>query len=170
MGSSNPVVLVDTNVIIEAVRTRCWNALAGGLALETVATCSEEAQRGNHSRPGYVRVTSDDLGRLRAVHDVTQIERAMVSLAYADAPGMDAGERDLFAHAFARVARGDKVWVLCSPDKASIRAGIALHWEDQLCSLGFLAESVGARFHTPLAAHFHEAWLSRYRTQYLLER
>jgi hypothetical protein len=41
VGPKATVVLVDTNVIIEAIRTRCWNALTGGLRVETVAECRD---------------------------------------------------------------------------------------------------------------------------------
>lgn len=34
-----PSILVDTNVIIEAVRTGCWAALTGQLRVETVVAC-----------------------------------------------------------------------------------------------------------------------------------
>lgn len=45
------VVLVDTNVVMEAVRTHCWNAMAGGLWVETVEECREEALRGDRGHP-----------------------------------------------------------------------------------------------------------------------
>lgn len=41
--SATSIVLVDTNVIIEGVRTECWAAVTGGLHLETVAAGREEA-------------------------------------------------------------------------------------------------------------------------------
>jgi hypothetical protein len=164
------VVLTDTNVIIEAVRTRCWNALAGGLRLETVEECREEALRQPRDRPGYVRVSEHDVSRLSAVHPVNDLDRALFGLEYAPAVGMDPGERDLFAHAFARSVAGDAVWILCSPDKASVRAAVALGWHDRMHSLASIASAVGARTCTPLADHFGERWLSDFRTACLLGR
>jgi hypothetical protein len=158
-------VLVDTNVIIEAVRTGCWPALTGGLQVETVATCSAEATAGNRDRPGYVPVTEEHLRRLARVHPVTATERAALALAYAGADGMDDGERDLFAHAH---ALAHEVWVLCSPDKASVQAAVSLGWGDRLRSLASLAERVGARPTPAFKSHFEEAWLSTWRTHYLL--
>lgn len=163
-------MLVDTNVVIEAVRTKCWNALTGGLRVETVEECRDEALRGDRGRPGYVAVGEGDLSRLAAVHRVTELERATFGMEYPDAQNMDAGERDLFAHAYARAAGSDSVWLLCSPDRASIRAAVALGWHDRLRSLAALAEAVGARASAPLADHFGKRWLSDFRTICLLKR
>lgn len=166
----NTVALVDTNVMIEAVRTRCWNALAGALRLETVEECRDEAARGDRSRPGYVPVGAADLARLAHVHPVSALQRATFALAYAGAQNMDPGERHLFAHAYARAARGDDVWVLCSPDRAAVRAAVALGWRDQTRSLAALAGAAGARPSPSLADHFGERWLSDLCTAYLLGR
>ena len=78
---------------------------------------------------------------------------------------MDDGERDLFAHAR---ARGDEAWLLCSPDKASVQAAVALGWGDRLRSLAALAARVGARPGTAFKSHFEEAWLSAWPTHFLL--
>jgi len=162
------VVLVDTNVVLEAVRTRCWNAVTGGLRVETVEECRDEALRGDRGRPGYLPVSEQDLARIGAVHPVSALERATFAMAYADAQNMDAGERDLFAHAFGRVARGDDVWVLCSSDKACVRAAVALGWQERMHSLAALATAVGANPRPPLLDHHGERWLSNLRTEYLL--
>lgn len=169
-AARDTVALVDTNVIIEAVRTKCWKALTGSLRVETVEECRDEAGRGDRSRPGYVPVSGDDLGRLAKVHAVGDLERATLGLAYAGAQNLDAGERDLFAHAFVRAAAGDDVWVICSPDRAAVRAAVALGWRDQTRSLAELAAAVGARPNPPLAGHFGERWLSDLCTAYLLGR
>jgi hypothetical protein len=159
-----PVVLADTNVIIEAVRSGCWAALTGGFSIETVETCRNEALAGDRTRSGYVEVTERVLARLARVHPVTGAESAAFTLAYESADGMDDGERDLFAHAFGRT---DDTWLLCSPDRASVRAAVALRWSDRLVSLGELARRVGGR--PSLRAQFEAAWLSHCRTQFLLQ-
>ena len=46
------VVLVDTNVIVEAYRTETWRALAGSYGIETVKDCVTETQTGYRSWPG----------------------------------------------------------------------------------------------------------------------
>jgi len=120
--------------------------------------------KGHPGRPGYVAISDAQLERLSRVHRVTPVEQAAFSLAYAGADGMDDGERDLFAHAY---GRADDAWLLCSPDKASIRAAVALGWGDRLCSLGALATRVGAR--PALRVQFEEAWLAEWRTHFLLQ-
>jgi hypothetical protein len=164
----DPIVLVDTNVILEAVRTRCWNAVTGGMCVETVEECRDEALRGDRGRPGYVPVGEQDLARIRTVHPVSPLERAAFAMTYPDAQNMDAGERDLFAHAFGRVGRGDEIWILCSSDKACVRAAVALGWHDRMHSLGALATAAGATPRPPLLEHHGERWLSSVRTEYLL--
>lgn len=168
LARKDTVVLVDTNVMLEAVRTRCWNALTGGLRVETVEECRDEALRGDRGRPGYLPVSAQDLARIRGVHPVSALERATFGMAYEDAQNMDPGERDLFAHACARASRGDAVWVLCSADKACVRAAVALGWHERMHSLGTLAAAVGTHPHPALLDHYGERWLSRVRTEYLL--
>lgn len=162
------VVFIDTNAIIEAVRTATWNAVTGGLLVETVEECVEEAQRGESTNPSYVLVSPKDLRRLHKVHLVSDTDRARHVLYDREAMNMDAGERDLFAHAYCRESAGDTHWVICSPDKASIRAAVRVGWADRLVSLERLSSEVGGRPKTPFKQHFGEAFLSRCRTEYLL--
>ena len=64
------VVLVDTNVIIEAHRSGTWAALVGAYRVETVEDCVTETQTGYERRP---REQWIDVGELKAslggVHD-----------------------------------------------------------------------------------------------------
>jgi hypothetical protein len=168
VARKDTVVLVDTNVVMEAVRTRCWNAVSGGLCIETVEECRDEALRGDRGRPDYLPVSEQDLARIRNVHPVSALERATFALAYGDAAGMDAGERDLFAHAYGRMTRGDSVWVVSSADQACVRASVALGWHERMYSLASLAAAVGANPNPALLAHHTERWLAHVRTKYLL--
>ncbi len=165
---ANPTVLVDTNVMIEAVRTSIWNAVSGGTRLETVEECASEARRGDRFSEGYTVVSEEDLGRLDEVHGVTERQRAGFLLRLGDTE-LDDGERDLFAHAMGRDE--PPPWVLTSPDRAAVRAAVGLGWKDRLISLEELAEKVGcppARI-TRLRNHFTTRWLSSARTDALLE-
>jgi len=158
----------DTTSIIEAVRTKCWNALVGGRLVETVEECHNEAGRGDTLRHGYVHVSAADLARLHQVHCVDRKTEAQFRLAYAGAAGMDKGELHLFAHAHARMSAGDDVWVISSADKASVRAAVDLDWGDRMHSLEALAKSVGATPNPALDEQHTEAWLVRIRTAYRL--
>lgn len=164
--ASDVTVLVDTNVMIEAVRTACWNALTGGLRVETVEECREETQRGA-GRRGYVEVSEGHLDRLSAVHPVDDLQRAELLLASPAALALDPGERDLLAHA---MGRADPVWVLASPDRAAVRAMVELALHAHLRSLEALLSAVGASGHSRLAAQFGTRWLAEARTSSLLGR
>jgi hypothetical protein len=162
----SPGYLPDTNAIIEAVRTGCWNAITGGLNVETVTQCRDECLRGDRLSTGYVAVSPADLSRLAAIHPVSEEEVAMLLLV-PEAAALDRGERDLFAHAY---GRSDDVWLVCSPDHASVDLGVALGWEDRLISLGDMLRLVGGRADPPFRSHFESSWLSRQRTLALLRR
>ena len=155
-------VLVDTNAVIEAVRTGTWNAVAGARRVETVEECRDETQRGNPHDPGYVTVEPDHLARLAEVWGVDDEQRAALVLACPRAAGLDPGERDLLAHV---LARGDDGWALCSPDIACVRAAVALGMSDRLTALETLADAVGARPRPPLKHHFTRRWLDEQRTR-----
>lgn len=162
----SPLYLLDTNAIIEAVRTGCWNAITGGLHVETVTECRDECLRGDRLSTGYVTVSPADLSRLAAIHPVSEEEMAMLLLV-PEAAALDDGERNLFAHAY---GRSDDVWLVCSPDHASVDLGVALGWEDRLISLADMLRLVGGRADPPLRSHFDSPWLSRHRTLALLRR
>jgi hypothetical protein len=77
---------------------------------------------------------------------------------------IDAGERDLLAHALARSDRG--LWVLASPDKAAIAAAVDAEIHDHLVSLEEILGAVGVRAN--LRYHFTKDWLVKERTSALL--
>jgi hypothetical protein len=147
-------------IIIEAVRTRCWQAIAGQHQVMTVDTCAEELRRGDLAAPGYVVVSADDLKRV-GIESLPALAAARFRLQYPNADGMDDGERDLLALATTR----QDDFRLCSCDKAAVLASHAMGWIDRLVSLESLAESVGARPHPPLRVQFTEARLSEWRTK-----
>lgn len=157
------VVLVDTNIIIEAVRTGCWNALVSRFALETVDKCLEEARTGDPTRRAYVAVDAEQLKGLSKAHSVTAIEKAYLAVALPTADQLDAGERELFAHALGRA----DAWIAGCADRAALKAAFALGWKDRIVSLEAMAEDAGAR--PKLKRHFRERWLSDVRTAFLLE-
>lgn len=160
--ASGPVYLFDTNAIIEAVRTGIWGAVAGGLSIETVKECEEECRRGDMLSFGYVAVEQADLDRLRAVHVPSDEEIAGIIMKE-HAEGLHDGERDLFAHALHRLQPDD--WLVCSPDKASVRFAVVAGYGDQIISLEVAIRRVGARVPRGLRDHFTERWLTTRRTE-----
>ena len=112
-------VLVDTNVILEAYRVGLWRALAGGYSVETVEDCVTETQTGFQRRRPERQIDARELRvSLGAVHSVKNLERAELAVRVHDI-ALDIGEASLWAHALNR----NDAWVLCGPDKASLRLG-----------------------------------------------
>jgi hypothetical protein len=125
-------VLVDTNVIIEASRISASKALTGGYRVETVEMCVIETQTGLQRRRREQQIDYGSLrNSLRAFHVVSKAERAAALLKDEQIRFLDAGEQMLWAHALTRT----DAWVLCGPDKASLRVGIRLGYRDRLFSL-----------------------------------
>jgi len=150
-------VLVDTNVILESHRTRAWRALAGGYRLETVEACIIETQTGSQRRPPHRRIDEAELrASLNAVHPVSTRERAEPALRVSDIH-LDEGEASLWAHA---IHRTDD-WILCGPDKASLRFGLRLAFRERLVSLERLLHDAGHRPQTALRPQYTDKWHAR---------
>lgn len=148
------IVLVDTNVIIEAFATNCWGPITTYFVVETVEKCEEEARTGDPLRPGYVKVDDKALRTgLRKVHRVSDKDRATLVLTDPKSFGLDDGERDLLAHALTR----KDAWLIVSADKAAIYAGLRLGWRQRIISLERAAQAHGAQ--PKLKGHFQERWL-----------
>lgn len=102
MARHHGPVFVDTNVILESRRTRCWRALAGGYHVETVEDCVAETQSGNQRQRPERRIDRHGLRKsLAAVHRVTNRKRAELAVGVPDI-GLDTGESSLWAHAVHR--------------------------------------------------------------------
>lgn len=161
------VLLMDTNIIIEAVRVNCWTALTAHFSAATVEKCCEEARTGDLHRPGYVEVSEQALRERLMVHAVPEVRLAELALRDPESFRLDAGERHLWAHA---LGRGD-AWIASCCDNAAISAAVRLGWEDRLKSLEELAQAAGARPAVrKLKEQFGSARLSAWRTAALLRR
>jgi hypothetical protein len=149
---------VDTNVIIEAWRVGAWRALRGGYTLETVEECVIETQTGYQNRRPEQQIDQGALlAGLKAVHKVSDAERAAALIRDGEIAMLDEGEKALWAHALAR----SDAWVLCGPDKASLRIGVRFNLRDRLISLDGLLEDAGFRPKTALKSAYRQDWLSR---------
>lgn len=153
------IVLVDTNVIIEAHRTHCWAAIADYFALETVEKCVEETQTGAQNRLPEQNIKQVKLKvSLSAVHVVTEIQRAGFLLKH-KIP-LDPGERDLLCQAESR----KDAWILASPDKAAMRFMFFQGWIDRLVSLEKLVTHLKVKTTRPLGRNYTESWSVGERT------
>lgn len=150
-------VLVDTNVIIEAWRVDAWRALCGGYALETVEECVIETQTGFQNRRPEQQIDRQMLlTGIKTVHKVTDAERAAALIRDGEIAMLDEGEKALWAHAIAR----PDAWVLCGPDKASLRIGVRLNLRDRLVAVERLLDDVGFHPKTPLKGPYRQDWLN----------
>jgi hypothetical protein len=151
-------VLLDTNAIVEAWRVDAWRALRGAYALETVEECLIETQTGYQNRRPEQQIDREILlAGLKAVHKVSEAERAAALVRDGEIAMLDEGEKALWAHALARA----DVWVLCGPDKASLRIGVRLGLRERLVALDGLLDDVGFRPKTALRSAYRRDWLDR---------
>ena len=157
-------VLVDTMTILDAHKWAAWKALSGGYSVETVEDCVVETQTGFQRRRPEENIDAAQLRKdLRAVHTVTEAQRANVLL-NADGIALDLGEQSLWAHALTRT----DAWVLCGPDKASLRFGVRMKCRDRMISLESLLLDVG--FNPKNLDEKHTAkWLDRVLGEFVIE-
>lgn len=158
MSLRSRIILVDTNVIIEAHRTNVWPALTEALQLETVGFCVLETQTGWQNRRPEQRIDEAALrASLRQVHNVSELDRAKAATRDPQLGWLDAGERDLWAHAMGR----EDTWLLCGPDAASLRVGVRLGFRERLAALDALCAEAGCRPAPALKAQYTRAWLEK---------
>lgn len=87
-------VFADTNVILEAFRTRCWTAITTHFAVETVEKCVEETLTGDPTDPRHVAVAPAELhAGLTARHPVTRKELAALVTSQSGCMTLDDGRK-----------------------------------------------------------------------------
>jgi hypothetical protein len=151
-------VLVDTNVILECWRIGAWKALSSGYAVETVEDCVIETQTGYQRRRAEQQIDRATLvACLAAVHKVSDAERAAAAVRDVLFSYLDVGEQSLWAHALAR----SDAWVLCGPDKASLRFCVRAGFRNRLMALENLLHDVGYRPATALRTNYTSGWMGK---------
>ncbi len=155
-------VFMDTNAMIEAHRVKAWAALAKAFQVWTVDECLVEAATGDRLRQGYVPVDVETVRETLRIAEVPTGKQAQVATALPVGLNLDPGERDLLAAALAH----PRVWFICSPDKAAMRAGYALGVLDQFVSLEQLGKVVGLR--PAWRQPFTEKWLTGFKSNLIL--
>jgi hypothetical protein len=134
-------VLMDSNAIIEAHRTRCWTNLLAFYSIETVDMCARECASGTQQlHRNYVPVDTNALRENIATHKVTDAMRLQLVCREPTAADIDDGEKDLLA--FAMTLPSD-VFLICSPDKACMKVAAKMGLLERLVSLQELANRVG---------------------------
>ncbi len=103
-----------------------------------------------------IRLTHSELrGSLAAIHSVEDWERAELAVLAPDI-ALDRGEKSLWAHALNR----NDHWMLCGPDKASLRLGVRLGFRERLVALEQLLNDIGYRPRTSLRRNYTRKWLA----------
>jgi hypothetical protein len=157
MARHHGPVLIDTNAILECFRVGSWRALLNGYGVETVEDCVTETQTGFQRRRPELQIDAAQLvASLKAVHPVVDAQRAVVAIRAPDI-ALDVGERSLWAHALTR----NDAWVLCGPDKASMRFGVRLGLKDRLIALEALLADAGHRPKEALKLAYTTKWLEK---------
>lgn len=160
-------VLVDTCVIIEAFRIKCWKALCNHFDVETVECCVAECCTGDPLRPGRVDISHEELvAGLAQIHTVDATMLATLTLECHDLPALDDGELHMMA--WLRAHPEDAVLtVISTADQAAVRATHTLDLLDRVWSLEEMAKTahVGRKQLNGLHSHFQEDWLSSLRTK-----
>lgn len=165
MARHHGPLLVDTNVILECWRVGAWGALSGGYPVETVEDCVIETQTGFQNRRAEEAVDATTLrsALAHAPHAVTKLQLASLDLATSGIQ-LDPGERSLWAHARER----KDAWLLCGPDRASLRVGVRLGFRDRLMALETLLADAGHRPRIALKQNYSAVWHARTVGEYVV--
>ena len=155
MAPHSEPLLVDTNVIVECHRVGAWRALTSRYRTQTVEKCVEETQTGFQNRNPEQQIDEKLLrGSLAAVYAVTELEIAKAVIRESLIGTIDPGEKHLWAHALERT----EAWILCGPDKASLKIGVRLGLRERLVSLERLLGDIGHRSNPSLKGWYTEKW------------
>ena len=156
MSPHSGPLLVDTNVTLECHRTGCWRALTSRYPTETVEECVKETQTGFQRREPEQQIVEEMLRQsLAGVRAVSEQDLAAALVREPLIGHLDAGERHLWAHALTRA----DAWILCGPDKASLRIGVSLGFKTRIVSLERLLHDIGHRSKTTLGRQYGQKWL-----------
>ena len=138
-------------------RIGSWRALVGGYRVETAEDCVTERQTAFQRRRPERQIDAHELrASLAAVHPVADRERAELAMRVSYI-ALDRGEALIWAHVLNR----NDGWILCGPDRASLRCGVRLGFRERLVSLERLLDDVGHRPNPLLRPAYTREWHDR---------
>jgi hypothetical protein len=150
------IVLIDTNVILEAHRITRWQHLSANFNVHTVDKVIEETQTGYQKRSIEEQIDQEKLIESFAqVYAVSEEEIALTMLTSPEVFNLDAGERDLLIYAAS--FDGD-CWLISSPDSAAMRAAHKQGWLDKVVSLESLLETINCKPNIALRENYTKKW------------
>lgn len=189
MGT-RPAILIDTNIIIEAVRVGAFSRLRAHGRLTTMKRCCEEALSGIPGWSGRVSVIEADLAPPLVVLDVEDAQRVHAALRHADLSVLGDGERDLLTYAFVCAGAADggdtgamgralkkagfavnnsgDDFRIATADQAAVRVAIAMGFGDRLTSLEEMLRDAGIKANAKFKRHYTRAALVEWKTRHRL--
>ena len=150
------IVLVDTNVILEAHRVSRWTRLSKDFEVHTVEKVIEETQTGFQRRSNEEQIDQATLKKsMSNIYSVSDKERAACMLTTPAIFQLDAGERDLLIYAS---TLKNNCWLLSSPDSAAMRAAYEQGWLDRVVSLESLLKTINCKSDQALRDNYTNKW------------
>ncbi|MDN7126923.1 hypothetical protein J6J34_00865 [Pseudidiomarina sp. 1ASP75-14] len=160
------LILVDTNVIIEAHRVSILNEMMGCLNLATVDMCIIETQTGAQNRDPKFTIDEMLLREKMKIYSPGDEQILLASMQYSGIADVDDGERHLLTQA--SLLLGAEVWFLSSPDRHPMRLAIEYGWRDHLVSLEQVYRLANASRKVTLRDNFTETWHQRVCAEFVL--
>lgn len=164
MFSKGDIVLIDTNVILEAHRVNCWKALSEFFSLHTVIKVIEETQTGYQNRKPEQTIDVDNLKTtFTHIEAISELQVIEFDLKAEKSLPLDDGEKALIIYAH---TLGKEVWFLNSPDKAAIKYACKVGWSDNLVSLESMIRHLSLNLKDPLKQNYTSQWLSQEKLRF----
>jgi hypothetical protein len=158
------IVLIDTNVILEAHRVCCWKALSEYFSLHTVDKVIEETQTGYQNRKPEQTIDANLLKTtFTYIETISELQVIEFDLNAEKSLPLDDGEKALIIYAH---TLGKKVWFLNSPDKAAIKYACKVGWGDNLVSLESMSTHLKLNLKHPLKQNYTSQWLSQEKIRF----
>ena len=164
MFNKGDIVLIDTNVILEAHRVCCWKPLSDYFGLYTVDKVIEETQTGYQNRNPEQTIDVNFLKTTFAhIEVINEVQVIAFDLTAEKSIPLDDGEKALIIYAH---TLGKKVWFLNSPDKAAIKYACKMGWSDNLVSLESMTMHLKLKLNQALKQNYTSHWLSQQKFRF----
>lgn len=164
MGKNRPIVYLDTCVILEAHRVKCWKQLASQYELHTVRRCYEELSDGNPRDPDYIPVDRQQIAQCVTIHDCVARQCIAAATMAATFGRLDAGEKELLAWC---ADQDPQAMIITTGDRAAIVAACELGLRNSLQPLEEITDKIGLR--VTLQQHYCRAWLEKICSNFALD-
>lgn len=159
MFKKGDIVLIDTNVILEAHRVSCWRALSEYFSLHTVDKVIEETQTGYQNRRPEQTIDESELKvTFKHIEMISDLQVIQFDMSNPKGLPLDDGEKALiiYAHMIDK-----NFWFLNSPDKAAIKYACTCGWGDGIVSLEAMSKHLKLSLKQPMKQNFTESWLAQ---------